>query len=176
MIHTPERRNPAGGPGSITSYRASALHGDSSPLDALLQRLDGVHKSGAGYRARCPGCGGRTRKLSISEADNGRVLLHCFAGCETATVVQAAGLSLADLFPVRLAPQTEQERRRAWHSARQSHWGAALDVLATEALIVLLAGRQLARRHCLSEEDDQRLACAVDRIEQAKTILREGMR
>jgi len=104
------------------------------------------------------------------------VLLHCFAGCDTASVVQAAGLSLADLFPVRLAPQTEQERRSAWRNVRQSQWGAALDVLATEALIVSLAGRQLASWHYLSEEDDQRLALACDRIEQAKTILREGQR
>jgi len=144
-------------------------------IQALLERLDRVQKSGSGYRARCPACGGRSRKLSISEADNGAVLLHCCAGCNALSVVQAVGLTLADLFPVRLAPQTEQERHSALRSARQAQWGAALEVLVVEALIVVIAARQLARWQYLSEEDDQRLAVAHDRLEQAWKILR-GMR
>ena len=175
MSHTPEKRNPAGGPGFGTTHRASALQSHSSPLDALLQRLDGVQKSGTGYRARCPACGGRSRKLSVSEIDNGAVLLHCFAGCGALSVVQAVGLTLADLFPIRLAPQTDQERRSALRSARLSQLGAALEVLVVEALIVVIAARQLARWQYLSEEDDQRLAVACDRLEQAWKILR-GMR
>ena len=175
MSHTPEKRNPAGGPGFGTTHRASALQGHSSPLDALLQRLDGVQKSGNGYRAKCPACGGRSRKLSVSEIDNGAVLLHCFAGCGALSVVQAVGLTLADLFPVRLAPQTDQERASALRSARLSQLGAALEVLAVEALIVVIAARQLARWKCLSEEDDQRLALACDRLEQVWKTLR-GMR
>ena len=175
MSHTPEKRNPAGGPGFGTTHRASALQGHSSPLDALLQRLDGVQKSGSGYRARCPACGGRSRKLSVSEIDNGAVLLHCFAGCGALSVVQAVGLTLADLFPVRLAPQTDQERASALRSARLSQLGAALEVLAVEALIVVIAARQLAGWQYLSEEDDQRLAVACDRLEQAWKTLR-GMR
>ena len=167
------KRYPAGGPGSGVSHGASAPQFNGSPLDALLQRLDGVQKSGPGYRARCPACGGRSRKLATSEAPNGSVLLHCFAGCAAVNVVNAMGLSLADLFPARLAPQTEQERRSAWRLARQGQWGAALEVLATEALIVLFAGQQLATWRHLSEEDDRRLALACDRIEQAKAILRE---
>ncbi len=175
MSHTPEKRNPGGSPGVDTTHRASALQGHSSPLDALLQRLDGVQKSGNGYRARCPACGGRSRKLSVSEADEGRVILHCFSCRDALAVVQAVGLTLADLFPVRLAPQTAQERLNALRSARLSQCGAALEVLVIEALIVVIAARQLARWQYLSEEDDQRLAVACDRLEQAWKILR-GMR
>ena len=176
MTHTLEKRNPAGGPGSGTTHAASAPLGHGSPLDAVLQRLDAVQKSGAGYRSQCPACAGRSRKLSISEANNGSVLLHCFAGCPALSIVHAVGLSLADLFPARLAPQTAQERRSAWLFARHGHWGAALEVLATEALIVLFAGQQLATWRYLSEEDDRRLELACNRIEQAKAILRETPR
>ena len=175
MSYTPEKQKPASGPVPDATHRASALRGHSNPLDALLQRLDGVQKSGNGYRARCPACGGRSRKLSVSEADNGAVLLHCFASCDALNVMQAVGMTLADLFPVRLAPQTEQERRSALRSARLSQWGAALEVLVVEALIVVIAARQLARWQYLSEEDDQRLAVACDRLEQAWKTLR-GMR
>lgn len=83
------------------------------------------------------------------------------------------GPVLVDLFPARLAPQTEQERRSAWRLARQGQWGAALEVLATEALIVLFAGQQLATWRHLSERMTGAQLLACDRIEQAKAILRE---
>src|SRR3546814_6367589 len=55
-------------------------------VDVLLARLEGVQKSGNGWRARCPGCAGRSRKLSVGVSDDGRILLHCFGGCEAAVV------------------------------------------------------------------------------------------
>src|SRR3546814_5016598 len=80
---------------------------------------DLVQKSGNGWRARCPGCAGRSRKLSVGVSDDGRILLHCFGGCEAAVVVQAAGLTIADLFPERLAADTPEERRRRQRLARE---------------------------------------------------------
>jgi hypothetical protein len=42
--------------------------------------------------------------LSISVGDDGRVLLKCFAGCRTETIVNALGLSMTDLFSDRHDP------------------------------------------------------------------------
>lgn len=151
---------------------SAAAHMPSNGLDVLLSRLDGVQRSGKGYRARCPFCGGKSRKLSVSEADDGRVLVHCFGGCGPADAVQAVGLQLADLFPVRLKPETPEERRAWRRAARESQWGAALIVLELEATIVLIAGRQIAGGEPLTEEDDQRLAAALSRIEDARGVLR----
>src|SRR3546814_11966070 len=103
-----------------------------------LARLEGVQKSGNGWRARCPGCAGRSRKLSVGVSDDGRILLHCFGGCEAAVVVQAAGLTIADLFPERLAADTTEERRRRQRLARESQWGAALEVVQPEARVVAI--------------------------------------
>lgn len=65
----------------------------------LLRRLHGVRRSGSGYVARCPAHEDREPSLSVSEGEDGRVLLHCHAGCSTEAVVQALGLRLADLMP-----------------------------------------------------------------------------
>lgn len=53
----------------------------------------------SGYMALCPAHEDRTPSLSISDGDGGHVLLHCFAGCNTADVLAAKGLTMADLMP-----------------------------------------------------------------------------
>jgi hypothetical protein len=67
----------------------------TGPIDIVLSHLEGVHRSGAGYMAKCPNHADRQASLSIKEGDDGRVLLHCFASCGTADVVVSAGLAFA---------------------------------------------------------------------------------
>lgn len=70
-----------------------------NPIDALLPRLDKLHGTNGKYQARCPAHEDRSPSLSIREADDGRVLIHCHAGCEPADIVESVGLTLGDLFP-----------------------------------------------------------------------------
>jgi len=56
-----------------------------TPLELLLSKLPGVRKSGSGWSARCPAHDDRHASLSVSSSDDGRVLLHCHAGCDTVT-------------------------------------------------------------------------------------------
>lgn len=141
------------------------------PIDTLLPRLEGMKPAGRGHRGPCPQCGGKSAKLSVTEADNGAVLLNCFGGCTAAEVLAAVGLTLGDLFPERLRPMTDTERRDARDRARVTGWQAALEMLCKEAAIVHLAQRQLARWHVLSEEDDARLKLAEERIANARNTL-----
>ena len=70
-----------------------------TPLETLLSRLERVRGAGrCRYQARCPAHQDRHPSLSIREADDGRVLLFCFAGCATPDVVAALGLEMSDLF------------------------------------------------------------------------------
>ena len=56
-----------------------------------------VHGRGP-WRTRCPVHAGESNNsLSIAERD-GRVLIHCFSGCETGAVLDAVGLRWPDLF------------------------------------------------------------------------------
>jgi hypothetical protein len=71
----------------------------AGPIQGVLSRLSDVRKSGTGWSARCPAHEDRSASLSVAVGDDGRVLLHCHAGCEPAAVARALGLELADLFP-----------------------------------------------------------------------------
>ena len=70
-----------------------------TPLETLLSRLPGARKAGSGWSARCPSHDDRRASLSIAKAPTGTVLLKCHAGCDTAAILAAVGLKLADLFP-----------------------------------------------------------------------------
>jgi hypothetical protein len=66
---------------------------------AILSRLEGVRKSGSGWQARCPAHEDRQASLSISAGDDGRLLVHCHAGCTVEAVVGKVGLTIRDLMP-----------------------------------------------------------------------------
>jgi len=66
-------------------------------VEVLLGRLEGVRRAGAGsWMARCPAHPDRNPSLSVSVKE-GRVLLHCFAGCPPEAVLGAVGLTWKDL-------------------------------------------------------------------------------
>ncbi|MCL4291382.1 MAG: AAA family ATPase [Thermoleophilia bacterium] len=67
--------------------------------EELVSRLKRAKRSGTGWTARCPAHDDRTPSLSVSEGDDGRLLVKCHAGCATEAVVAALGLALADLAP-----------------------------------------------------------------------------
>lgn len=169
----PQKQNPGWRAGaSKTSAGGHQFHVDHASAEPLLQRLDGVQKAGNGWRARCPACGGHSRKLSVTESD-GRVLVHDFGGCKAIEVLEAVGLTWADIMPPRHWPESPEERRRARRAIREAGWAAALSVLALEGKIVLFAARELHLTGGLEIEDGKRLARAVERIDHAAGVLVE---
>jgi len=60
-------------------------------LTEVLARLEGVRRCAGGYVARCVAHADRNASLSIRETENGRVLFHCFAGCEYSAIRDALG-------------------------------------------------------------------------------------
>ena len=68
-------------------------------MDHILSQLENVRKSGKGYIARCPAHDDRIPSLSVTQADDGRILLCCHAGCKTSDICEALGISLGGLFP-----------------------------------------------------------------------------
>ncbi|MBN2372083.1 MAG: toprim domain-containing protein [Vicinamibacteria bacterium] len=74
--------------------------------DDLLTRLDGVRPSGDGHVARCPAHEDGHASLSVGIGDDGRILLHCHAGCDPLAICMALGITMRDLMPAMPARQT----------------------------------------------------------------------
>jgi hypothetical protein len=78
--------------------------GMMTPLDRVLEQLDGVRPSGDRYEARCPNPAHGKRRgdlnpsLDVTTGNDGRVLVYCHAGCSLEDVLGAIGLDERDLF------------------------------------------------------------------------------
>jgi putative DNA primase/helicase len=86
-------------------------------------------KSGPNVMCRCPGHDDRVPSLSVSQEDDGKLLLHCFAGCSAAEIVGALGLELKDLMPPTNGnghPVSKATRSKKKHATREDAIAAAL--------------------------------------------------
>jgi hypothetical protein len=131
--------------------------------DSLLSMLNGVKRSGPGmWSAKCPGHEDRTASLSIRELDDGRVLVHCFAGCSVHEIVAAVGMELTDLFPPREDGMHFTKGERRPFSAAD-----ILRAIAGEAQLVYLCANAVHKGDVLTDADLERLLLAVSRIQAA---------
>lgn len=78
--------------------KATSEDGPSGPVRRVLDLVENARSEGSGWKATCPAHDDGTPSLSIGEGDDGRCLIHCFAGCETEVVLDALGLDSSDLF------------------------------------------------------------------------------
>ena len=71
----------------------------------VVARFPGAKQSGSTWSLKCPVHDDRVASVSLSEGDEGRALVHCHAGCATADILAAIGLTVADLFDAAPAPR-----------------------------------------------------------------------
>jgi hypothetical protein len=117
---------------------------------------DRVKFHGKGHRAD------KNPSLAIRELDDGRILLHCFAGCNINNIVSSIGLSVGDLFP-KLQIHCCRPERRPFPAAD------VLRAISFEVQVVAVAGAVLVASQPFSDVDRERLMLAVARIEAALT-------
>jgi hypothetical protein len=133
--------------------------------ETLLSKLDKVKRTGPGrWMARCPDPAHHDKgpSLSVRELEDGRVLVHCFAGCEVASVLAAAGLTFDDLYPERPIESGKAERRPF----------PAADVLRAisfEVTVVAIAASRILSGKPFVAADKERLFLAASRIQAALT-------
>jgi hypothetical protein len=138
-----------------------------STVDRVLDRLQKVRKSGEGrWMAKCPSHEDGGPSLSIREVDDGRVLIHCFAGCGAGDVLAAIGLRMSDLFDKPIAHHLPPIR--GGFSARE-----LLELNSHEANVASLLASD-ARRRSLTAAEIERLARAADRLAKAQVMLNGG--
>lgn len=134
-------------------------------IENLITRLDGVKRTGPGrYIARCPAHADKSPSLTVTEKD-GKVLFHCFAGCEPANVLAAIGLTFNDLYP-----EKQTYIKRSGKAAAFNPYDV-LKCLSREAGIVTLAARQVSTGHVLVLDDAERVELAYNRLRDAAELM-----
>jgi hypothetical protein len=75
--------------------------GISAPLARVVAALEeaGCRRGGPRGDWQCPAHEDHTPSLSVHQGHDGRVLLHCHAGCAPEQIAAALGLAMRDLFP-----------------------------------------------------------------------------
>jgi hypothetical protein len=68
-------------------------------IDSFLSRLDRVKETGPSrWVACCPSHDDKSPSLSIKQAETGKLLIHCFAGCISEDVLHSVNLEWKDLY------------------------------------------------------------------------------
>lgn len=137
-----------------------------TPAENLIQRLAKVRGRNGSWTACCPAHDDKGPSLAVRELPDGRVLVHCFAGCETESVLASVGMDMTDLFP------PEEKRRQYTDHGKPSvkpafYASDLMRVIAFEALVVQIVAFDIASGKKPSEEDRQRLMVAYQRIDEA---------
>lgn len=88
---------------------------NKTPIDKILSKLKGVKKTGNGYLALCPAHKDKTPSLSLGQGRDGRVLIHCHAGCSIEKVLVSMHCEMKDLY------QTKAEREKVVYTYQASN-------------------------------------------------------
>ena len=104
-----------------TSFRAPQQLRLSMQIDFPLSPK--ARKSGTGWIDVCPAHNDRSPSLSVNVGADGKLLLHCFAGCSFDSIISAAGLTgskayrsvtRSDLEAIQEQQRQEDVRRAAY--------------------------------------------------------------
>lgn len=137
-----------------------------TPVENLILRLDKVKGRNGSWTARCPAHADKGPSLAVREGEDGRVLLHCFAGCETASVLGAIGMDMTDLFP-------PDDKRREFPVASKPSMKPAffasdlMRIIHMEALVVQIVAFDIANGKTPNSETRERMLTAYQRIDEA---------
>lgn len=131
--------------------------------EEILARVDGVRAHAPGrWSARCPAHEDKRPSLSIRELDDGTTLLHCFGGCDALSVVQAIGVTFADLFPNKLIRRVDHSRRPRIPASER------LELIEHEVGVVFFLASDFVANKSITDDDYKRLVLAYQRIGTAR--------
>lgn len=123
-------------------------------IDAFLSRLEKVRGRNGKWKACCPAHEDREPSLSIAQHPDGRVLLHCFAGCSTVDVLAAVGMSMKDLMPEKIADYLPGAYAKREKSTQEEH----------DEILLWQVREAMKRRERISEETARLARAAAERI------------
>lgn len=99
-------------------------------LQDILSRLHGVKGNGNQYKALCPAHDDKRQSLSVSQGADGKILMHCHAGCGHENILASIGMTQSDLFPEPQSKPIIHTTRPAPIVAEYNYTDAAGNLLA----------------------------------------------
>ncbi len=88
-----------------------------SPFELILSKLPDARPVGGSsqkaWKALCPAHADSKPSLCVTDGGDGRVLIHCYAGCPPEAIVEALGLRMADLMPQKAVTREASEKGRS---------------------------------------------------------------
>lgn len=128
-------------------------------IENLLSRLTKVKGRAGNFVACCPAHDDSSPSLAVKEQD-GKIVMHCFAGCSVQSIVESVGMDMTDLFPPSEPTYKPQPKVRFFATD-------LLKVLHLEAQIVMVSAFNLGHGVKLTAADLDRLKLAYERIDSA---------
>lgn len=129
-------------------------------LENLLSRLTKVKGRAGNFVACCPAHDDSSPSLAVKEQD-GKIVMHCFAGCSVENIVGAVGMEMTDLFPPTEARYDRPAPKIRFFATD------LLKVLHLEAQIVAVCAYDMRKGKTLPAVDLDRLQLAYERINSA---------
>lgn len=134
-------------------------------IEKILCKLEGVKSNGHGkYLARCPAHNDKSPSLALKEIDGDRVLIKCWSGCDTQSVLSAVGLTFADLFPEKIpdprAPKSKAPKFNTYE---------LFPLLVQESTILAIAWNDLKAGEQISAADAVRVQRAFNTVMELHT-------
>ncbi len=71
----------------------------SISIDEFLSKLEKVKSNAEGHTALCPAHEDTDRSLSVKMSKEGKIILHCFAGCSFNSILDSLNIKPQQLFP-----------------------------------------------------------------------------
>lgn len=131
-------------------------------VHVLLNKLTKVKRTGDGkYMACCSAHADKTASLTISELNDGRVLLNCFAGCDPYSILQSVGLDWSDVMPDNAIGHNIRAESKILYPTE------ALEIVKFEAQIVCLIAYDIKKSGVCTQDMTDRLGQAMQTINKA---------
>lgn len=144
---------------------------NQSPVYKIISRLECVRKVPNGYTAMCPAHYGTLPNLWVSQADDGRVSIHCYAGCTIKEVLGAIHLEPEDLNQGKTRRNPMQPDHFEYLEILHSPIMKDTLYLLNLELETILAGLQRAIQEPIATQDILRLRATLTHCRAAREVL-----
>jgi hypothetical protein len=126
-------------------------------IEDFISRMHGVKKTGNNrWICKCPSHQDKTASLSVSQEEDGRILINCFAGCDTYSILRSAGMDWQDVMPESRLGEFKPKKTVIYASE-------GLKLLQHETRVLLLIAYDL-KKGVVLDDTMERLEKAMDRV------------